>query len=66
MILIQEIDVHSSRSNRVNELDYLAKHLSDFSDTFAVNYKVPWVPVPLTHRMGAVRCGLATFSKFNL
>ncbi|MEI6614879.1 MAG: endonuclease/exonuclease/phosphatase family protein, partial [Chrysiogenales bacterium] len=66
LILLQEVDVKSSRSYRVNELDYLQKNLAGFGTIFAVNYKVPWVPVPLFRPMGAVMSGLLTFSRYHV
>jgi endonuclease/exonuclease/phosphatase family metal-dependent hydrolase len=66
LIVLQEVDVKSSRSYQVNELDYLQKHLAGYGAIFAVNYQVPWVPVPLTRPMGAVMSGLLTFSRFNV
>jgi endonuclease/exonuclease/phosphatase family metal-dependent hydrolase len=66
LIVLQEVDVKSSRSYQVNELDYLQKHLAGYGAIFAVNYRVPWVPVPLTRPMGAVLSGLLTFSRFHV
>jgi endonuclease/exonuclease/phosphatase family metal-dependent hydrolase len=66
LIVLQEVDVKSSRSYRVNELDYLEKNLANYGTIFAVNYQVPWVPVPLTRPMGAVVSGLLTFSRFKV
>ena len=66
LMLLQEVDSKSSRSYRVNELDYLQKNLAGYGAIFAVNYQVPWVPVPLTRPMGAVMSGLLTFSRFNV
>jgi endonuclease/exonuclease/phosphatase family metal-dependent hydrolase len=50
----------------VDESAYLQKHLAGYGSIFAVNYKVPWVPVPLTRPMGAVLSGLLTFSRFHV
>jgi endonuclease/exonuclease/phosphatase family metal-dependent hydrolase len=66
LMVLQEVDSKSSRSYQVNELDYLEKNLAGYGTIFAVNYKVPWVPVPLTRPMGAVMSGLLTFSRFNV
>lgn len=64
--LIQEIDIDSSRSYHINEVNYLTKKLPDYSNTFAVNYQVPWVPVPILRPMGSANSGLLTLSKFNI
>lgn len=65
LYMLQEVDTNSSRSNRINEYLRISRALKQYSDTFAFNYKVPWVPVPITHPMGAVNSGLLTLSKFT-
>ena len=62
--LLQEIDVKSKRSYRMNEVDELGKILPDYTPVFAINYQVPFVPVPLYEPMGSVKGGLITFSKY--
>jgi endonuclease/exonuclease/phosphatase family metal-dependent hydrolase len=64
--LIQEIDTNSSRSYHINEVNYFTKKLPDYSKTFGVNYKVPWVPVPVLHPMGSANSGLLTLSKYKI
>ncbi|MBP0725706.1 endonuclease/exonuclease/phosphatase family protein [Bacillus sp. RG28] len=64
--LIQEIDKNSTRSYHINEVNDLTKRLPDYSNTFAVNYKVPWVPVPIFHPLGSANSGLLTLSKFKI
>jgi endonuclease/exonuclease/phosphatase family metal-dependent hydrolase len=66
VIVLQEVDVASSRSYRVDESAYLQKNLAGHGSVFAFNYKVPWVPVPLARPMGAVASGLLTFSRFHV
>lgn len=65
LYILQEVDVHSTRSNHINQVQKISHSLQGYSDTFAYNYKVAWVPVPLTHPMGAVQSGLLTLSKFH-
>ncbi|MCL6610825.1 MAG: endonuclease/exonuclease/phosphatase family protein [Peptococcaceae bacterium] len=62
-ILLQEVDVNSSRSYNINQFAALEEKLPDYGSTFGLNYKVAWVPVPLTRPMGSVTSGLATFSR---
>lgn len=64
--ILQEVDVNSSRSFHVNELDMLKKELPYYSVTFAQNYHVPWVPVPVLDPMGSTDSGIATFSKHKI
>ena len=66
LLLLQEVDAKASRSYRVDELAHLRNDLAGYGAIFAVNYKVPWVPVPLTRPMGAVESGLLTFSRFKV
>ncbi len=62
-LLLQEVDINSSRSFYINELEYLKEALPKYSSTFAVNYKVLWVPVPIKNPMGYVYSGLVSLSQ---
>ncbi len=64
-VVMQEVDVKASRSFKVDQVGYMKENFDNYEATFAVNYKVPWVPVPLTHPMGSVYGGLLTLSKYN-
>jgi endonuclease/exonuclease/phosphatase family metal-dependent hydrolase len=66
LMVLQEVDRKASRSYQVDELAHLQNALGGYGAIFAVNYKVPWVPVPLTRPMGAVISGLLTFSRFHV
>jgi endonuclease/exonuclease/phosphatase family metal-dependent hydrolase len=66
VVILQEVDVSSSRSHRLDEWAGLQKDLPGYGAAFAVNYKVPWVPVPILRPMGAVQSGLATFSRYQV
>jgi len=65
-ILLQEVDLDASRSFGINEYDYIKTRLKGHASTFGVNFKVPWVPVPLMNPMGSVHSGLASFSAFSI
>lgn len=65
-IMLQEVDENSSRSFRINEYQDIKSKLTGYDSTFAINYKVPWVPVPITKPYGKVKSGLAMFSKYKL
>ncbi|GAC42031.1 hypothetical protein PPOP_1388 [Paenibacillus popilliae ATCC 14706] len=65
LYILQEVDVHSSRSHHSNQVQIIGDRLPGYSSTFAYNYKVAWVPVPLTHPMGSVQSGLLTLSTFS-
>ena len=64
-ILLQEVDKDSKRSYHINEYDSIAKSLTGHHPSFAKNYDVFFVPVPLTTPMGKVISGLTTFSKYQ-
>lgn len=65
-LLLQEVDLNSSRSFEINQLDFLKERLNNYSYIYGVNYRVPWVPVPLTNPMGKVESGIMTFSKYEI
>lgn len=65
-IFLQEVDVNATRSYHVNEYEYLKNSLSDYSVSLAINYKSPWVPVPILKPHGKVEGGLVTLSKFKV
>lgn len=65
VILLQETDIKASRSYGINEYEYMKINFRDFNSSFGFNYKVPWVPVPVTKPMGYVYSGLASFTRFS-
>lgn len=64
-VLLQEVDKNSKRSYFTNEFEEISNTLNNFSNVYAENFKVKYVPVPLTSTqpLGKVLSGLATFSK---
>lgn len=63
-VLIQEADLKSKRSYEINEYDSLLVALgSEFSGYVGLNYVSPYVPYPFYSTIGAVRGGVATFSR---
>lgn len=66
ILLLQEVDLDSKRSYRINELDEFAKALSTdrCANTFAKNFKAGCVPLPLYNPTGRVNAGIAVFSSF--
>ncbi|MCF0138415.1 MAG: endonuclease [Oscillospiraceae bacterium] len=61
VVLLQEVDVNSSRTYGINELE----KLSVYNTAFAYNYKAPFVPYPLPP-IGRVNSGLMTGSVFEV
>lgn len=64
-ILFQEVDLSSTRSFHIDQYAFLKDNLTPYNSTFAINYDVPWVPVPILKPHGNVKSGLSTFSKFK-
>jgi endonuclease/exonuclease/phosphatase family metal-dependent hydrolase len=62
LYLIQEIDIGSTRSYRVDERPYLIEALDGTAYTFAQNYDSPFLAYPVTQPFGKARSGLMTFS----
>ena len=63
--ILQEVDVKAKRSHKMNEVDEIEKLLTDYHHAFAINYKVPFVPVPVYEPMGQVKGGVLNLSKFT-
>ncbi|MBN2261231.1 MAG: endonuclease/exonuclease/phosphatase family protein [Clostridiales bacterium] len=61
--IIQEVDIDSTRSYHINEMQAIIEGLSDYSYSFVHNYLVPWVPIPLNLPMGKAESGLLTMVK---
>ena len=65
-ILLQEVDINSTRSYHINEYEHLKQNLSNYSSIYGINYKVPWVPLPITKPHGSVESGVVTLSKYKI
>ncbi len=63
LVLVQEVDIGSTRSYGIDERPYLVSGLSGTTYTFAQNYDSPFLFYPLTQPHGKSRSGLMTFSK---
>jgi endonuclease/exonuclease/phosphatase family metal-dependent hydrolase len=66
LALLQEVDRRATRSYGIDEPREIAARLPAHGRVFALNYKVPWVPVPVLKPMGAVTSGLLTLSRFRV
>jgi len=61
-ILLQEVDQNSKRSYKINQYENFNKVLSNHNTTFAINYKVQFLPFPFNKPLGKILSGLASFS----
>lgn len=64
-IMLQEIDVEAARSYRVNQKQYLDDLLDGYSSSFATNYDVEFVPLPMPPT-GEIEAGIGTYSKYHI
>jgi len=64
--LFQEVDINARRSYRDDQLELLTNALPNYSNVFATNYKVKYVPLPVNNPMGHVHSGLCIFSGKDL
>jgi len=64
-MMFQEVDKSSLRSYFTNQVDTLSNMFENYSSTFAKNYDVAFVPMPLSNPMGSVKSGLLTLSKYT-
>ncbi len=64
-ICIQEVDVYSKRSYFSDQWQWFLQNLEGHYGTFAFNYDVRFVPLPVWNPMGRVRSGLSTFSRYE-
>jgi endonuclease/exonuclease/phosphatase family metal-dependent hydrolase len=63
VVLLQEVDQGSKRSYHLNQYEVIEGHFPDHKAYFGMNYRVPFVPIPLKEPMGKVRSGLMTLSR---
>ena len=61
-ILLQEVDQDSKRSYHINEFQTIEDQFQEYHSSFGMNYKVGFVPIPITEPMGKVNSGLMTLS----
>lgn len=66
LMFLQEVDVKATRSFKVNEVEMITDKFKDYSSNLAINFKVPWVPIPLSKPHGNVLAGLLTLSKYDI
>lgn len=64
-VLLQEVDVQSKRSHKVNQFEGLGKLNPKWNKAFGKNYDVNFVPLPFSSPMGSVIGGLATYTPYQ-
>jgi len=63
--LLQEVDLNSKRSFRINQMDTLNACLPKFKSFFGKNYEVFFVPTPILKPYGKVLGGLVSYSIYE-
>ena len=63
---LQEVDVNSDRSYHINQKDAIEANLSDYSNTFAVNFDSAYLFYPFNDPHGKSKAGLSTLSKYKI
>ncbi|NBC82136.1 MAG: endonuclease/exonuclease/phosphatase family protein [Bacteroidetes bacterium] len=64
-MLLQEVDVRSTRSYYINQLEKISETLPKRNLYFARNYDVLFVPVPAMKPYGKVKSGIFSVSRFE-
>ena len=62
-ILLQEIDINSTRSYYINQLDLLRNSFDGYQEVFAQNYHSAFLMYPFNEPHGFCNAGIATYSK---
>jgi endonuclease/exonuclease/phosphatase family metal-dependent hydrolase len=64
-LFLQEADLDSRRSFHDNQVARLREVLPQMESAVALNYVVPFVPVPFSNPMGKVKSGIVSFSAWH-
>ena len=62
-VLLQEVDRDSKRSYHRNQTKSIGESFPGHTSCFGINYKVFFVPIPLSEPMGKVESGLLSLTK---
>jgi endonuclease/exonuclease/phosphatase family metal-dependent hydrolase len=65
-ILLQEVDIDSKRSYSINEFHKIKTAVPSFDSYFSINYKAPFVPVPIKNPTGKILSSLVFCTKHKV
>ena len=65
-ILLQEVDIKSTRSFKVNQNEMFKKQLLEYDNVFAYNFNSAFLPYPLYDMHGKSKAGISTFSRYKI
>jgi endonuclease/exonuclease/phosphatase family metal-dependent hydrolase len=66
IFLLQEVDLNSTRSYGRNQVEEITSGFPAYDWSFAFNFNVPYVPVPLSSPLKRVRSGLLSISSGSI
>lgn len=66
LVLLQEVDIASTRSYSVNQAQQVAQALPDYDRVFASNFHSAYLLYPFNEPHGSVEAGLLTLSRFAI
>lgn len=62
---LQEVDENSTRSHHINEAQTISDSLSGYTNTYASNYRVLWIPYPIPN-IGKVDAGILSLTRYDI
>ena len=65
-MLLQEVDVKSTRSYEINQKQLFVDNFSRYSYSFANNFHSAFLPYPFTQPHGSVNSGLLSIARYNI
>ena len=65
-ILLQEVDVKSTRSHKVDQNEMFLNEFKDYDSVFAYNFDSAFLPYPLYDMHGKSLAGISTLSRYKL
>lgn len=65
-VLLQEVDINSTRSYHINQNDMFMNELKDYDNVLAYNFDSAFLPYPLYDMHGKSLAALSTFSKYTI
>lgn len=65
-VLLQEVDINSTRSYHINQNDMFIKELKDYDNVLAYNFDSAYLPYPLYDMHGKSLAALSTFSRYTI
>lgn len=66
IFFIQEVDINSSRSHKIDQSEYFRINYPHFGSVFGINHEADFIPIPLLRPIGKVTSGLMTMSRYNI